>query len=91
MGKPLELYFQKLMDRVSKEISNQGTDENGFFKPTRTVLLRHLSLLKDLHDKPRAHKMLRGAWDYVSENLPPDWLILTENEKSELRKMLSEE
>lgn len=84
----LDVYFQKLIDRVNKEISNQGKDENGFFKPTKDVLLRHLNLLKDLHRKPLAKDMIKGAWQYVSENLPPEWLILTEDEKTELRRLL---
>ena len=84
----LDVYFQKLIDRVNKEISNQGKDENGFFKPTKDVLLRHLNLLKDLHGKPLAKDMIKGSWQYVSENLPPDWLILTEDEKTELRRLL---
>lgn len=84
----LDLYFEKLIDRVNKEISNQGKDENGFFKPTRDVLLRHLNLLKDLHAKPLAKPMVKGAWQYVSENLPPDWLVLTAEEKNQLKKIL---
>ncbi len=86
----LDAYFQKLIDRVTTEVSNQGKDENGFFKPTRTVLLRHLSVLKDLHAKPLAKPMVRGAWDYISENLPPEWLVLTPQEKEDLRKMLAD-
>jgi len=85
----LDSYFQRLIDRVDKEISNQGTDENGFFKPTKSVLLRHLNLLKDLHGKPLAKDMIRGSWTYVSENLPPEWLILSEDEKKELKRLLS--
>jgi hypothetical protein len=81
-------YFQKLIDRVEKEISNQGKDENGFFKPTKAVLLRHLNVLKDLHGKPLAKDMVKGAWEYVSENLPPEWLVLTPDEKAALKKLL---
>lgn len=84
----LDIYFQKLIDRVEKEISNQGTDENGFFKPTKTVLMRHLSVLKDLHTKPLAKDMVKASWAYVSENLPPEWLILTAEEKESLKKIL---
>ncbi len=84
----LDAYFQKLMDRVEKEISNQGKDENGFFKPTKTVLLRHLGVLKDLHSKPLAKDMVKSSWTYVSENLPPEWLVLTHEEKTALKKIL---
>jgi hypothetical protein len=50
----LQNYFEKLIQRVeeSEEISNAGKDEGGFYKPTRTILLRHLNILKDLHSKP---------------------------------------
>lgn len=87
----LTSYFQKLIDRVegSGEITNQGTDEAGFFKPTKTVLLRHLNLLKDLHNKPLAKDMFKASWAYVAENLPPEWLVLNDVEKTELKKILS--
>ena len=85
----LEGYFQKLIERVEAEISNQGKDENGFFKPTKTILLRHLGTLKDLHGKPLAKDIVKASWQYVSENLPPEWLVLTPAEKTELKKILS--
>lgn len=85
----LEAYFQKLIERVESEISNQGKDENGFFKPTKTILVRHLSTLKDLHNKPLAKDIVKASWQYVSENLPPEWLVLTPSEKTELKKILS--
>ena len=66
----LEAYFQKLIERVEREISNQGKDENGFFKPTKTILVRHLNTLKDLHNKPLAKDIVKASWQSVSENLP---------------------
>lgn len=84
-------YFQRLIDRVEKsDIGNNGKDENGFFKPTRTLLLRHLQMLRDLHDKPRARTMLKGAWTQVVQDLPPEWLVLSKEEKAELKAILSE-
>lgn len=90
MEKVLQQYFEKLIERVeNSEISNQGKDENGFFLPFRAVLLQRLNLLKDLHASPRAGPMLKSAWAYVVENLPPEWLIMTEEEKVLVKKMLS--
>ncbi len=89
MSVSLEPYFQKLIERVELEISNQGKDENGFFKPTKTILLRHLNTLKDLHNKPLAKDIVKASWQYVTENLPPEWLILTPDQKAELKKVLS--
>src|ERR1700744_4729958 len=87
----LDAYFQALIKRVEEsEIGNLGTDKNGFFKPTRTVLLRHLNLLKDLHGKPRAQAMVRTAWAHVVEDLPPAWPPLTQSKKAELKKLLGE-
>lgn len=86
----LNNYFSKLIERVeaSEEITNSGKDENGFYKPTRTVLLRNLQLLKDLHEKPLAQKMVKTAWEAVVKDLPPDWLVLSNDEKQELKKIL---
>lgn len=86
----LTSYFQNLIERVqsSEEISNAGTDKDGFYKPTKTILLRHLNLLKDLHGKPLAKKMCQGSWDYVLEHVPPEWLIADADEKAALKKML---
>ena len=79
----LKNYFEELITKVenSTEISNAGKDDNGFYKPTRTVLLRNLNLLKDLHDKPRAFQMVKSAWNAVVKDLPPDWLVLTPEQK----------
>lgn len=87
----LEAYFASLMKRVeeSDEITNAGKDSNGFYKPVRTILLRHLQLLKDLHAKPGAKSMVKASWEAVVETLPPDWLVLGEAEKKELQKILS--
>lgn len=88
----LTKYFASLIKRLeeSDEVTNAGKDENGFFKPTRTILLRQLNLLKDLHDKPRARVMVRDAWKSVSQELPPEWLVLSVEEKAELRKILED-
>ncbi|MBC7420612.1 MAG: hypothetical protein H7328_07785 [Bdellovibrio sp.] len=87
----LEIYFKNLIEKVnaSEEITNQGKDAGGFYKPTRTILLRHLNILKDLHAKPLAKPMLKTAWKYVTEFVPPEWLVLTEEDKKELKKILS--
>ncbi len=86
----LDAYFTALIKRVeeSDEISNQGKDKNGFYKPVRTILLRHLQLLKDLHAKPNAKSMVKASWEAVVEVLPPDWLVLTDAEKKEFQKIL---
>lgn len=84
-------YFKRLIEKVdsSSEITNAGKDEAGFFKPTRSLLLTHLNKLKDLHDKPRAKPMLKDSWKFVVENVPPEWLILNDQEKAALKEMLS--
>jgi hypothetical protein len=85
----LDEYFRSLIERVeASNIQNDGTDENGFYKPTRALLLRHLNLLRDLHDKPLAQPMLRASWANVVKHLPPDWLVLTPVQKDDLKKML---
>jgi hypothetical protein len=87
----LASYFDSLIERVenSGEISNQGKDRDGFFLPTRSVLLQKLSMLRDLHDRPAAKPMLKAAWAYVVEHLPPDWLVLEKEQQAELKKILS--
>lgn len=86
----LDTYFNSLIQKVeASDLNNQGTDDQGFFLPTRTAVLQNLRMLKDLHGKPMAKPMLKTAWKFVSENLPSEWLILTEDEKTELRKILS--
>lgn len=86
----LKNYFEKLIQRVeaSSEITNQGKDDAGFFKPTRTILLQQLNMLKDLHAKPMAKPMLKTAWKFVVENVPPEWLVMTSEEKAALKKIL---
>jgi hypothetical protein len=82
-------YFQSLIEKVeASDIGNNGKDKDGFFKPTRTVLLRQLNMLKDLHGKPMAQAMVRDAWKSVSKELPPEWLVLTVEQKAELKKIL---
>lgn len=87
----LDQYFSELIARVeaSDEISNAGKDDNGFYKPAKTILLRNLNMLKELHNKPRAKEMVKTAWAAVVKELPPEWLILSEEEKKELKKILS--
>ncbi len=86
----LDQYFDSLIRKVeSSELDNQGKDDKGFFLPTRKALLQNLQMLKDLHTKPMAKPMLQTAWKFVSENLPSEWLVLSENDKTELRKILS--
>lgn len=88
----LDQYFKDLLQKVetSEDISNAGTDKDGFYKPTRTILLRHLQLLKDLHGKPLAKPMLKTSWAYVVENVPPEWLTPpSAADKEELRRILS--
>lgn len=86
----LENYFKELIAKVenSDEITNQGKDAEGFYKPTRTILLRHLNILKDLHQKPLAKPMLQGSWKFVVETLPLDWLILSDENKAALKKII---
>ncbi|MEN0057971.1 MAG: hypothetical protein AAGB31_03990 [Bdellovibrio sp.] len=87
----LEKFFTDLIERVetSEEISNAGTDKDGFYKPTKTILLRHLRLLKDLHAKPLAKQMVKSSWQEVVQILPPEWLVLESEDRAELKKILS--
>ncbi len=86
----LDNYFKSLIEKVeaSDEITNKGKDAEGFYKPTRTILLRHLQILKDLHQKPLAKPMLLAAWNYVVETVPPEWLILNDEDKAALKKII---
>ncbi|MBX3040392.1 MAG: hypothetical protein KF789_06750 [Bdellovibrionaceae bacterium] len=87
----LKAYFQNLIDRVenSEVVTNQGKDADGFYKPIRTILLRHLNLLKDLHGKPLAKPMIKASWAYVAEHLPPEWLVPeTPEERTALKKII---
>ena len=83
-------YFQSLIDKVesSESITNAGKNKDGFFLPTRTLLLRHLQKLRDLNAKPFARPMLKDSWEFVVEHLPPEWLVLTPEQKQELKAML---
>lgn len=87
----LKNYFNSLKERVegSDAVQNDGKDENGFYKPTKTILLRHLQLLHDLHDKPNAKEMVKASWIAVIEALPPEWLVLNPEDKAELKKIIS--
>ncbi len=86
----LEKFFSDLIQRVedSDIVSNAGKDAEGFYKPTRTILLRHLNLLKDLHKKPLAKPMLQASWKYVVEQLPSEWLIPDPEDRDELKAIL---
>lgn len=83
-------YFSNLLRRVeeSDEISNAGKDEGGFYRPSRTILIRHLNLLRDLHGKPMAHQMVKHAWEAVVKDLPPEWLVMNDNDQREFRQIL---
>jgi len=87
----LERYFLDLITKVedSDEINNAGKDENGFYKPRKTIVLRNLRLMLDLHQKPRAKEMVRVAWGAITRELPPEWLTINEEDKSELKKILT--
>lgn len=86
----LKNYFSDLIQKVETTdvVSNAGKDENGFYKPVRTVVLRHLQLLRDLHDKPRAREMLRASWAAVARELPPEWLVLNDEDRADLKRIL---
>lgn len=86
----LEKFFADLIVRVEESdiVSNAGTDAEGFYKPTRTILLRHLNLLKDLHKKPLAKPMLQASWKYVVEQLPAEWLVPAPEDREELKIIL---
>lgn len=87
----LNKYFSDLIEKVEKsdQVSNGGKDDNGFYRPTRTIVLRNLQLLKDLHDKPLAKEMVKAAWASVTKDLPPEWLLPDEKDAAELKKILS--
>jgi len=85
----LENYFAGIIEQVeNSDIDNQGKDDNGFFKPTRSILLQKLNMLKDLHGKPGARPMVKAAWEYISLNLPPEWLVISGEQKIELKRIL---
>ncbi len=86
----LKKYFTDLLSKVesSNEITNAGKDKSGFYKPKRTILIRHLNLLIDLHDKPLARPMVKKSWEAVSAEVPLEWLVLNDAEKAELKKIL---
>lgn len=87
----LKPYFESLIAKVeASDISNQGKDKEGFFLPTRELILRHLRLLIDLHQKPLAKAMVKDSWKFVAEHLPPEWLILSPSQKMELRKIIGD-
>ena len=85
----LKAYFEQLIEKVeASQLSNQGKDKDGFFKPTRELVLRHLQLLKDLHEKPLARPMVKDSWKFVVEHVPPELLVMTEAQKTALKEIL---
>lgn len=85
----LKAYFEQLIKKVeASQVSNQGKDKDGFFKPTRELVLRHLQLLKDLHEKPLARPMVKDSWKFVVEHVPPELLVMTEAQKTALKEIL---
>jgi hypothetical protein len=85
----LKQYFESLLERLeNSDIQNNGKDRNGFFEPTRDMLFQKLSMLRDLHTKPNAKPMLKSAWEYIVTHVPPEWLVLSPEQKRELKKML---
>ena len=86
----LDQFFTKVLEKVeSSEIQNNGKDKDGFYEPTRAMLMQRLALLRDLHSKTGAKVMVQNAWKYVVEHVPPEWLILDDEEKAQLKKVLS--
>lgn len=87
----LESYFQSLIERVenSDAVTNGGKDKEGFYLPTRSVVLQKLHMLRDLHGKKNAKPMVKDAWAFVVENLPPEWLVLTTEQKAAVKEMLA--
>ncbi|KHD87858.1 MAG: hypothetical protein OM95_12730 [Bdellovibrio sp. ArHS] len=87
----LEKFFQGLIQKVEQSedvVTNAGKDAEGFYKPTRTILLRHLNLLKDLHGKPLAKPMVLASWKYAVEHLPPEWLVPEPEDRDALKSLL---
>ncbi len=82
-------YFDSLIKKLEEsDIQNNGKDKDGFFEPTRAMLLQRLMLLRDLHEKPGAKAMVKTAWQYVVEHAPPEWLVMTDDQKKEMKKIL---
>jgi len=89
----LDEYFKSLIQRVeNSDIQNDGVNKDGFYQPTRSLLLQKLNILKDLHanalKEGPAKTMIRAAWKFVVENVPAEWLILNSEQKVELKKIL---
>lgn len=88
--KDLREYFESLIAKVeASDLGNDGKDKDGFFKPTRELVLRHLNLLKDLHAKPLAKPMVRDSWNFVVQNAPPEMLVVPPELKADLKKILA--
>ncbi|MES2856640.1 MAG: hypothetical protein V4692_12290 [Bdellovibrionota bacterium] len=86
----LTKYFDHLLQKVeASDIDNGGKDDNGFYRPTRSILIQKLNMLKDLHASPGAKPMLKDAWKVVTETLPPEWLVLSDEDKAEMKRILS--
>jgi hypothetical protein len=86
----LTKYFEHLLEQVEQsDIGNGGKDENGFFRPTRSILIQKLNILKDLHASPGAKPMVKDAWKFVTEVVPAEWLVLDPQDKEELKRILN--
>jgi hypothetical protein len=86
----LKSYFEDLIAKVeASDLSNQGKDKDGFFEPTRELVLRHLQLLRDLHAKPLAKPMVKDSWKFVVEHVPPEMLVMNDEQKAAVKAMLS--
>lgn len=89
MPADLTAYFDGLIKKVeASDLSNAGKDKDGFYKPTRELVLRNLHMLRDLHQKPLARAMVKDAWKFVAEHLPPEMLVLSDEEKVRLKEIL---
>ncbi len=86
----LSQYFSQLLAKVeASDLDNAGKDDNGFFRPTRSIVIQKLNILKDLHASPGAKPMVKDAWKTVTEILPAEWLVLEDEDKAELKRILS--
>ncbi len=89
MDTNLSGYFNNLIKKIeASDLNNGGKDKDGFYKPTRELVLRHLNLLRDLHQKPLAKAMVKESWKFVTENVPPEFLILSSEERLKLKEIL---
>jgi hypothetical protein len=93
MAMNLDEYFKSLIHRVeTSDIQNNGMNKDGFYQPTRSVLMQKLNILKDLHPNAlkagTAKTMVRASWQFVVDNVPAEWLVLDDEQKAALKKIL---